>query len=143
MRVFRLQRLRGRFSRRDGDGGGGVRSAAAHVVNRIADDHYLTSAEAMTAELFRAGDGDRRQLLAMWRVAAERAKRKIFVERRAAQLEPRATFDIAGEQSESDARVVAKRIKNAAHARQLAYARPLTLLERSNGFLPQRRLARV
>src|SRR5437868_9259644 len=56
--------LRGGLPRGNRDGRGVVRSAAADVVDRVADDDDLAAAEAVAVDLGRSLDRDRRQLLA-------------------------------------------------------------------------------
>src|SRR5437899_12268200 len=93
MRIFGAELLRRRFSRSDGDCGGGVGSAAADVVNRVPDDDYIAAAKAIAAALFGAMHADRRQLVATRCIATERAEAKGFVARRPAQLQAAADLD--------------------------------------------------
>src|SRR5438034_2934395 len=64
------QFLRRSLSRGDGDGGRAVRSAAADVVDRVADDDHVTSAKTMAARRGRALNGNGRKLLTPGRIAA-------------------------------------------------------------------------
>src|SRR5260370_37465615 len=98
VRILRAELLRGRFPGGDGEGRLGRGDAAADVVDRVADDHDVAPFEAVAVDGRRALDRDRRKLLAVGRVAAERAEREVAVEIGRVELDARARLDVSGEQ---------------------------------------------
>src|SRR5438874_11208567 len=114
-------------------------SAAADVVNRVADDDHVAAAKIVSVALPGARDRDRRQVFAVRRVATERAERKVVVQFGTAQLDPRAAFDVARQQREGHAGLGAKRIEKRANAVKLADARPLVFLQIADVRVPQAR----
>src|SRR5437867_1166219 len=100
-----------------------MRSTAPDVIDRVADDHDVTSAKRVTARRGRALDRHRRQLFAARRIAAKGTEGKVAIELRRRQLEPRAALDVAGEQREHDTRVSAQCVEQWPDARQLSHAR--------------------
>src|SRR5439155_24804196 len=93
------------------------------------DDHHIAAAEAVAGKLLRAVDGDRRQLLAMRRVASERAEREVIIQIGTAEFQPRAALDVAGEQRQRHTLAGAQRFEQRPNTRQLADARSFVLLE--------------
>src|SRR5947209_18603393 len=121
MRVLGAQFLGGSFSGCDRDRRGIVRDAAADVVDRVADDDDVASAEGVSFDSRRALDRDRRQRGAIGGVAAERAECEVAIERRRLELDARAALDVAGEEAEENVFARQENVEKCADAGKLAH----------------------
>src|SRR5207245_8071713 len=99
--------------------------------------------EAEAADRRRALDGDGREVFPTRRVTAECAEGKVIIQRRGAELQPRAWLDVSGQKAEGDALVAAERIEKRANTGKLADAAIDILCQRSYIAFPEAARARV
>ena len=108
--ILRAKALRRGLAGGDGDRGGGVWDSTAHVIDRVADDHHVASAEVVTEGFGGSADGNGRELLARFGVAAEGAEWEELIEASLSKLDPRACLEVARQQSERYLRIGAQRL---------------------------------